>query len=298
MFLNRDQYQIGTIYQPPSRKSGYWQTLEQCWECMPSIPTAIVGDFNADALNKKWCRLEKIESCISWRRTRELHKWTNQNILCPSSSTCLGLLPPNLDESPACEVIETHISDHQMIIGSVPITVVPHPCSPLQTTRDLQTEQFELKRSCHKEQPSSTSKFTNKRDIRISHINVRSLRHKLKGLEELISSHTLQILSVWETWLDNSISDNEVMINGFQLYRRDRQCLPGCTCKNGEPCQKQGGTAILWTMVSPVPLSLFQPLMIWSCACYGWKCLNIRKNLFNLAVFRDLHLVLMPIGRN
>ena len=52
VFLNGDQYQIGTIYRPPSQKSGYWQTLEQCWERMPSIPTIIVGDFNADALNQ------------------------------------------------------------------------------------------------------------------------------------------------------------------------------------------------------------------------------------------------------
>lgn len=135
VFLNGDQYQIGTIYRPPSQKSGYWQTLEQCWERMPSIPTIIVGDFNADALNKNdagWKKLSLVSAGVGLRNC--INEPTR---ICPSSSTCLDLLLTNLDESPACEVIETHISDHQMIIGSVPVKVVPHPCSPLQTTRDL-----------------------------------------------------------------------------------------------------------------------------------------------------------------
>ena len=100
-----------------------------------SIPTIIVGDFNADALNKNdagWKKLSLVSAGVGLRNC--INEPTR---ICPSSSTCLDLLLTNLDESPACEVIETLMSDHQMIIRSVPIKVVPHACSPLQTTRDL-----------------------------------------------------------------------------------------------------------------------------------------------------------------
>ena len=92
-------------------------------------------DFNVDALDKNdagWKQLSFLSAGVGLRKC--INEPTR---ICPSSSTCLDLLLTTLDESPACEVIEAHINDHQMIIESVPIKVVPHPCSPLQTTRDF-----------------------------------------------------------------------------------------------------------------------------------------------------------------
>ena len=81
--------------------------------------------------------------------------------------------------------------------------------------------------------------------IRIGHINIRSLRHKTHEIKHLISKYNLHALAVSETWLDNSVSDSEVEVDGFTLYRHDRPCSQNCSCvKSSEPCRKAGGVCI------------------------------------------------------
>eukprot|EP00117_Sycon_ciliatum_P022663 scpid21797/ scgid3102/ RNA-directed DNA polymerase from mobile element jockey; Reverse transcriptase len=78
--------------------------------------------------------------------------------------------------------------------------------------------------------------------IKVGHINICSLRHKTHIIAKLIDQHALDLLAVTETWLDSSISDNEVSVPGAILFRRDRPCAEGCSCLSScSPCRKGGG---------------------------------------------------------
>ena len=58
--------------------------------------------------------------------------------------------------------------------------------------------------------------------ISILYANCRSLLPKLDHLKVLVSVNTPHIISICETWLDDSISNDELHINGYSLTRRDR----------------------------------------------------------------------------
>ncbi len=135
LFINGEHYQIGTVYRPPSQKASYWKILEQAWERMASIHTIIIGDFNADPLNQNdagWKHLNVLSAGFGLR-----NYIIEPTRITPSSSTCLDLLFTNFEESPVCQVIETHISDHQMITGSILVKELPVPCRTLLTIRDI-----------------------------------------------------------------------------------------------------------------------------------------------------------------
>ena len=59
------------------------------------------------------------------------------------------------------------------------------------------------------------------RGLRIFHLNICSLRNKVDELRLFC------FLSINETWLDESFSDEEVWLPGFSLLRKDRDCHGG-----------------------------------------------------------------------
>ena len=62
----------------------------------------------------------------------------------------------------------------------------------------------------------------NQKGLRIVHLNVRSLLRNLSEIELLLSQNNVHILSLNETWLDDSVLDQEVYIAGYQIIRKDR----------------------------------------------------------------------------
>ena len=70
---------------------------------------------------------------------------------------------------------------------------------------------------------STASAFSDlelKNKFSVVHYNVQSILNKV----DIIQSELQQfdVISLTETWLDNSISDDEIIFNGFNLFRRDR----------------------------------------------------------------------------
>ena len=90
--------------------------------------------------------------------------------------------------------------------------------------------------------------------FRVGHINIRSLRNKVSEVSDIVSRYQLQILAVSETWLSKDISDDEVSIQGFRLFRTDRVVSEE---RNGRP---PGGGVCLYVRDSlcatDVPVSL------------------------------------------
>ena len=61
------------------------------------------------------------------------------------------------------------------------------------------------------------------RGLKIAHLNIRSLRNKTDALRlEGIDNKTIDILTLSETWLSDSISDTEIELPGFACVRLDR----------------------------------------------------------------------------
>ena len=60
------------------------------------------------------------------------------------------------------------------------------------------------------------------RDLKISTLNICSLRRKIDDLERVLHEEEIDIICVTETWLDDSINDGEIEIPGYCVHRRDR----------------------------------------------------------------------------
>ena len=70
--------------------------------------------------------------------------------------------------------------------------------------------------------PPDLSEAVNQHSLIFSHI-IRSLRGKLDELNILISQcSNLHILAFTETWLNDNITDGEISLFGYSIYRRDR----------------------------------------------------------------------------
>ena len=69
-------------------------------------------------------------------------------------------------------------------------------------------------------------KLENTKNITVSHLNVHSLRNKFISTEELIKSK-LDIFLVSETKIDHSFPNQQFSIDGYKIYRRDRNSFGG-----------------------------------------------------------------------
>ena len=63
-----------------------------------------------------------------------------------------------------------------------------------------------------------------KKGLKIIQLNTRSITNKLDQIRLVLHMKSIDILAITETWLDNSWSDNELVITG---YNRDRKASQG-----------------------------------------------------------------------
>ena len=63
--------------------------------------------------------------------------------------------------------------------------------------------------------------------LKIAFLNVCRLRYKVGEVSKLISDKCINIIAIAETWLNGSVSDGEVAIPGYTLFRRDRSTSCG-----------------------------------------------------------------------
>jgi len=61
--------------------------------------------------------------------------------------------------------------------------------------------------------------------LKIAHVNIQSLRHKLDNLNIFLHSNNIDILCLTESWLSSDIDDSSIMIPGYNICRRDRTVL-------------------------------------------------------------------------
>ena len=65
------------------------------------------------------------------------------------------------------------------------------------------------------------------RGFKISHLNVRSITHKMDSIRLLLKDNTLDVFTVSETWLSPKVTDAEITIPGYSVVRKDRNSRGG-----------------------------------------------------------------------
>ena len=58
--------------------------------------------------------------------------------------------------------------------------------------------------------------------LKMLHLNIRSLLRNIDEVKLLLTQNIVHIFSVNETWLDESVSNDEINIDGFRVVRKDR----------------------------------------------------------------------------
>ena len=61
-----------------------------------------------------------------------------------------------------------------------------------------------------------------RRGIHILHLNVRSLIPKLEELRNVAKETKAAVIGLSETWLDDSVFNTEIVIDGYSIFRHDR----------------------------------------------------------------------------
>ena len=65
------------------------------------------------------------------------------------------------------------------------------------------------------------------RGFKISHLNVRSITHKMDSIRLLLKDNTLDVFTVSETWLSPKVTDAEITIPGYSVVGKDRNSRGG-----------------------------------------------------------------------
>ena len=68
----------------------------------------------------------------------------------------------------------------------------------------------------------SLNRIKSKKDIKILHLNVASLYSKIDEIRDIVVLSNAHVLSINESLLDSTISDDEVELPGFCIFRNDR----------------------------------------------------------------------------
>lgn len=85
-----------------------------------------------------------------------------------------------------------------------------------------------------------------KKGVKITHVNICSQRNKVQDIDNLLTSDKIHILAISETHLDNTFDDATVEIQGYSIYRKDRD-------------NKGGGVAVY--IQNHIPVKVREDLM-------------------------------------
>lgn len=61
-----------------------------------------------------------------------------------------------------------------------------------------------------------------KKGLRFAHLNICSLKNKIHELSSILQENNIHIMAISETHLDDTIEDTVVSIQGYNIFRLDR----------------------------------------------------------------------------
>ena len=95
--------------------------------------------------------------------------------------------------------------------------------------------------------------------LTVIHVNIRSLLGHFDDVAALVTTEHPHILALSETWLDTSVTDAEIHLPGYRLFRFDQNCCGGGVavyCVDSLPCSllncgvTPSGAEFVWLSVA------------------------------------------------
>lgn len=83
----------------------------------------------------------------------------------------------------------------------------------------VQSQQF------NSTQPSNTDSINldlSKKGMHIAHVNVKSLVNKVDEILNVVQKNNLHVLAITETHLDQTITNGQINLKGYNIIRKDR----------------------------------------------------------------------------
>ena len=78
--------------------------------------------------------------------------------------------------------------------------------------------------------PDGCHSFIQSKGFKCAHLNIRSLTKHTDQLRWIMYNISPDVLSINETRLDSTVTDNAVCIDGYNVFRKDRNRLGGGVC--------------------------------------------------------------------
>ena len=69
---------------------------------------------------------------------------------------------------------------------------------------------------------SSNKRSCKRNGLKMAFLNIVSLRKHRRGLEIVLNDNDIDIVGLSKTRLDGTVRDSDVNINGYNIYRIDR----------------------------------------------------------------------------
>lgn len=73
---------------------------------------------------------------------------------------------------------------------------------------------------------------TSKKGVKFAHLNICSLKHKICELSAILLETNIHITAVTETHLNETVEDTAFVIEGYSIFRLDRNKYGGGTAFN------------------------------------------------------------------
>ena len=77
--------------------------------------------------------------------------------------------------------------------------------------------------------PEETIELSNlkQKGLNVVHLNIRSVIYKIDQIRMMISQAKIDVLCLTESWLNPNITDSELSIEGYKIFRKDRTLKKG-----------------------------------------------------------------------
>jgi hypothetical protein len=80
------------------------------------------------------------------------------------------------------------------------------------------------------EEKENIFEFPNLKGMHFIHVNARSILPKMSELRIMAKESKAAVIAISETWLDSSVINSEIQIEGYSILRNDRDRHGGGVC--------------------------------------------------------------------
>ena len=147
-------------------------------------------------------------------------------------SRCTGFLSNSTYDKLVADNTEFSYICNRCSLTELPFynqNVIPSSKDYTDVTTTTTPDQFNQPK-LHSEASNEQFQCFKQKGLHFIHLNARSLLPKISELRSLAAEAHAAVISVSESWLDDSVPDEEVKIEGYSILRQDRSRCGGGVC--------------------------------------------------------------------